>query len=96
MKHEENVDLRKISRIAKIDSRSKVIQFHPGVVIGIKTWGRIDYLCNILGYHIVKSGIFMGDVFVDDNDKKHNREIKKQIKADKANSNMIKKNKKKK
>ena len=64
--------------------------------IGIKTWGRIDYLCNILGYRLIKSGVVVSDKFSDDENKKHNREIKKQAKADKANNNMKKNNKKRK
>ena len=95
-KHDESVDLRRISRIAKVDSHNKVIQLKTGVDIGIKTWGRLDYLCNILDYRIVKSGIVIGDNFINDDGKKHNREVKKQIKAEKANNNMKKSNKKKK
>ena len=45
--HEENVDLRLLSRVAKIDSRMKVIQITYYSKIGLKTWGRIDFLCNI-------------------------------------------------
>jgi hypothetical protein len=96
MKHEENVDLKRVSRIAKIDSRMKVIQLTKGAQIGIKTWGRIDYLCNILGYRLVKSGISVSDVFPDTDIKTHNREIKKNIKAEKANMNMAKKGNKRK
>ena len=97
MKHEENVDLRRVSRVAKIDSRMKVIQINPNAEIGIKTWGRIDYLCNIKGYRIVRSGISVGDKFDNTDNKSHNRDIKKRIKEEKVNNNMAKKaNKKKK
>ena len=96
MKHEENVDVRRVSRIAKIDTHNKLIQLNKSDNIGIKTWGRIDYLCNILGYRLIKSGIVVSDAFNNTDDaKKHNREIKKQVKEAKANNNM-KKNKKKK
>ena len=95
MKHEENVDVRIVSRIAKIDTHNKLIQFDKSG-IGIKTWGRIDYLCNILGYRLIKSGIVVSDSFSDGEAKVHNREVKKQIKADKANNNMKKNIKKKK
>ena len=94
MKHEENVDVRRVSRIAKIDTHNKLIQLNKSDNIGIKTWGRIDYLCNILGYRLIKSGIVISDKFTDDNVKEHNREIKKKVKEDKANSNMSKKKKK--
>ena len=95
MKHEENVDVRRVSRIVKIDTHNKLIQLNKSDDIGIKTCGRIDYLCNILGYRLIKSGIVISDKFNDGDVKQHNREVKKQIKADKANNNM-KKNKKKK
>lgn len=96
MKHEENVDVRRVSRIAKIDTHNKLIQINKGQDIGIKTWGRIDYLCNILGYRVIKSGIVVGDKFQDSDVKAHNREVKKQIKEAKANNNMAKKGNKKK
>ena len=96
MKHEESVDVRRVSRIAKIDTHNKLIQLNKADTIGIKTWGRIDYLCNILGYRLIKSGVVVSDKFSDDENKKHNREIKKQAKADKANNNMKKNNKKRK
>ena len=96
MKHEENVDVRRVSRIAKIDTHNKLIQLNKSDNIGIKTWGRIDYLCNILGYRLIKSGIVVSDKFNDSDVKTHNREVKKQAKADKANNNMKKNNKKKK
>ena len=96
MKHEENVDVRRVSRIAKIDTHNKLIQLNKSDAIGIKTWGRIDYLCNILGYRLIKSGIVISDKFNDGDVKQHNREVKKKIKEDKANNNMKKNNKKKK
>ena len=96
MKHEENVDVKRVSKIAKIDTHNKLIQLNKSDNIGIKIWGRIDYLCNILGYRLIKSGIVVSDKFTDDDVKKHNREVKKQVKADKANNNMKKNNKKKK
>jgi len=95
MKHDESVDLRRVSRIAKIDIQNKLIQITNSTAIGIKTWGRIDFLCNILGYRLIKSGIIVSDMFNDGEIKKHNREVKKQVKADKANNNMKKTNKKK-
>ena len=97
MKHEENVDVRRVSRIAKIDTHNKLIQLNKGQNVGLKLWGRIDYLCNILGYRLIKSGIVVSDKLNDGTDvKQHNREVKKQLKADKANNNMKKNTKKKK
>ena len=96
MKHEENVDVKRVSKIAKIDTHNKLIQLNKSDNIGIKIWGRIDYLCNILGYRLIKSGIVISDKFNDGDVKQHNREVKKQVKEAKANNNMKKNNKKKK
>lgn len=96
MKHEENVDVRRVSRIAKIDTHNKLIQLNKSDNIGIKTWGRIDYLCNILGYRLIKSGIVISDKFTENEIKEHNREIKKKAKAAKVNENMAKKSNKRK
>ena len=97
MKHEENVDVRRVSRIAKIDTHNKLIQLNKTDQIGIKTWGRIDYLCNILGYRLIKSDIVITDKFSDGADvKQDTRKLKKQVKEAKANNNMKKNTKKKK
>lgn len=96
MKHEENVDVKRVSKIAKIDTHNKLIQLNKSDNIGIKIWGRIDYLCNILGYRLIKSGIVISDKFNDGDVKEHNREVKKKVKEAKANNNMKKNNKKKK
>lgn len=95
MKHEENVDLKLLSKVCKIDSRMKVIQITNKSAIGLKRWARIDYLCNIKGYRIVSSGVSIGDKFDYLDIKSHNREIKKQVKEAKANNNMAKKSNKK-
>ena len=49
-KHDENKDLRLISRIAKIDYAYKTIQAPKTSTIGIRSWGRIDFLTNYCGY----------------------------------------------
>lgn len=36
MKHEENVDVRRVSRIAKIDTHNKLIQLNKSQNIGLK------------------------------------------------------------
>ena len=45
-KHDENKDIRLVSRIAKIDYSNKTIQAPKSAIIGNKTWGRIDFLCH--------------------------------------------------
>lgn len=49
-KHDENKDLRLVSRVAKIDYSNKTIQAPKTAVIGIRTWGRIDFLVNYCGW----------------------------------------------
>ena len=43
-KHDENKDLRLISRVAKVDYSNKTIQAPKSAIIGIRSWGRIDFL----------------------------------------------------
>lgn len=76
-KHEENKDLRLVSRIAKINYSNKTIQASKTAVIGIRTWGRIDYLVNHCGWF-----------FIYNNEVKINHKIYQ----DDDNSNKIRKN----
>ena len=52
-KHDENKDLRLVSRIAKIDYSNKSIQAPKSAIIGIRTWGRIDYLTHYCGWTFI-------------------------------------------
>lgn len=52
-KHDENKDLRLVSRIAKIDYSNKTIQAPKSAIIGNKTWGRIDYLTHYCGWTFI-------------------------------------------
>ena len=47
-KHDERKDLKCVSRIAKIDGNHITIPINA--IIGIRTWGRIDFLVNYCGY----------------------------------------------
>lgn len=49
-KHDERKDLTCVSRIAKIDDNRIIIPINA--VIGIRTWGRIDFLVHYCGYVI--------------------------------------------
>lgn len=49
-KHDERKDLKCVSRIAKIDGNCIIIPINA--VIGIRTWGRIDFLVHYCGYVI--------------------------------------------
>lgn len=49
-KHDERKDLKCVSRIAKIDGNRIIIPINA--VIGIRIWGRIDFLVHYCGYVI--------------------------------------------
>ena len=52
-KHDENKDLRLISRIAHIDFANKTIEASKSTIIGNTSWGRIDYLTHYCGWVFV-------------------------------------------
>lgn len=52
-KHDERKDLKCVSRIAKIDGNHIIIPINA--VIGIHTWGRIDFLVHYCGYILNRS-----------------------------------------
>ena len=78
--HDENKDIRLVSRIAKIDYSNKTIQAPKSAIIGNKTWGRIDYLTHYCGWTFIWNNIVSVrsyNVNNDDNDVKRKREVKK-------------------
>ena len=79
-KHDENKDLRLVSRIAKIDYSDKTIQAPKSAIIGNTTWGRIDFLTHYCGWTFVWNNniVIIGRNSSDnDNIKKRKREAKK-------------------
>lgn len=52
-KHDENKDLRLFSRIGRVNTVSKTLKASKAQLIGIRMWGRIDYLCNFCGYTFI-------------------------------------------
>lgn len=52
-KHDENKDLRLFSRIGRVNTVSKTLKAPKAQLIGIRMWGRIDYLCNFCGYSFI-------------------------------------------
>ena len=44
--HDESKDLRSLARIGNISYANATITIPKGTVIGIKMWGKIDYLVN--------------------------------------------------
>lgn len=51
-KHDENKDLRSIARVCRVDYSDKSITYNPNTLIGIKRWGKIDFLVNYCGWHL--------------------------------------------
>lgn len=79
-KHDENKDIRLISRIAKLDYINKTIQAPKSAIIGNTTWGRIDFLTHYCGWTFVwNNDIIISGRNSSDNDnvKKRKREAKK-------------------
>lgn len=52
-KHDEKKDVRCVSRIAEINGNHIIIPTNS--VIGIHTWGRIDFLVHCCGYILIRS-----------------------------------------
>ena len=52
-KHDEKKDLKCVSRVAEINGNHIIIPTNS--VIGIHTWGRIDFLLHYCGYVVIRS-----------------------------------------
>ena len=52
-KHDEKKDLKCVSRVAEINGNHIIIP--KNAVIGIHTWGRIDFLVHYCGYVVIRS-----------------------------------------
>lgn len=82
-KHDENKDLRLVSRIAKVDYSDKTIQAPKSAIIGIKTWGRIDYLTHYCGwFFIYNNDVHISGRYInnDSDNTKRKRDAKKAAK----------------
>lgn len=55
IKHDEDKDIKSLSKIAKIDTVNKTIQIAKTQLIGNKRWGRLDYLTHYCGYTLIWS-----------------------------------------
>ena len=49
-KHDENKDLKSFSRIGKINYSDKTLRASKHSIIGIRMWGRIDFLTHYCGW----------------------------------------------
>lgn len=91
--HDENKDIRLVSRIAKIEYYNKTIQASKSAIIGNKTWGRIDYLTHYCGWTFIwNNDVRISGKYItnDDDTTKRKRDAKK---AAKENTLINKKNK---
>ena len=81
-KHDENKDIRLISRIAKVDFSNKTIQAPRTAIIGIRSWGRIDFLTKYCGWFFSwnNSVKVAAKLAVNEDITKHKRNIKKAAK----------------
>ncbi len=52
-KHDERKDLKCVSRVAEINGNHIIVPLNS--VIGIHTWGRIDFLVHYCGYILNRS-----------------------------------------
>ena len=95
-KHDENKDLRLISRIAKIDYSTKTIQAPKTAIIGIKSWGRIDFLTHYCGWHFIWNNNATPVYIQNSDDSNNNDVVKKKQKKEHKLTDKTKKNTKKK
>lgn len=84
-KHDESKDLFRVSRVCSIDYSDKLIRVRDKSRIGIKTWGRIDFLVNYCGWHCIYDRTA---TIIDSSDEsgKSYREIKKENKQHKLSN----------
>lgn len=52
-RHDENKDLRSFGRIGNVNVVTRSLSASKATIIGIRMWGKIDYLVNYCGYHFV-------------------------------------------
>lgn len=84
-KHDESKDLFRVSRVCSIDYNDKLIRVRDKSKIGIKTWGRIDFLVHYCGWHCIYDRTA---TIIDNSDEsgKSYREIKKENKQHKLSN----------
>lgn len=77
MIHDENKDVRLLSKIAKINQGTKSIIIRRDQIVGNKRWGRIDFLCHYCGYHLVREDGVVATTVVERENKRKKDELKK-------------------
>lgn len=48
-RHSEDKAVKSITRVSKVNAMTKTLQVSKGAIIGIKTWGKIDFLTHYCG-----------------------------------------------
>ena len=94
-KHDENKVLKSISRICKVDYSSLTLQLNKGTHIGIKTWGKLDFLVHYCGWSITWGTGTVIDKTNINEEKKSIRATKKQKKEHQLTDKSKRNNKKK-
>ena len=84
-KHDESKDLIRVSRVCSIDYSDKRIRIIDKSKIGIKTWGRIDFLVHYCGWHCIYDRTAAISDSSDESNKSY-REIKKENKQHKLSN----------
>lgn len=49
-RHDENKDLKSFSRVGKINYSDKTLRASKNAIIGIRIWGKIDFLTHYCGW----------------------------------------------
>ena len=52
-RHDENKDLKSFSRVGKINYSDKTLRASKSAIIGIRLWGRIDFLTHYCGWTFI-------------------------------------------
>lgn len=94
-RHDENKDVRLVSRIAKVNTVEKTIKAPKGTLIGIRTWGRIDFLTNYCDYTFIwdnSAGIGIATNDSDASSKRTKKQKKEHQLTDKTKRNKRKNN----
>ena len=54
-RHEEEKAIKSVVRVCKANAKAKSLQRSKGAIIGIKTWGKIDFLTHYCGWTLKPS-----------------------------------------
>lgn len=60
-KHDESKDLKSVSRIGRVISYNNTIELSKGATIGIKMWGKLDFLTKYRHWRIIWNNTVKGN-----------------------------------